>query len=583
MGKDIDNSKTEERAIGVLYNIINDHPTMESKINKGEKGMSWDGSITIYKPGCTKRTKETYDYDIPVQIKGRTDRVTSYLDKKTITYPVDIRDLKLYYEQTGCLYFIIFFDETAKRGEVFYASLYPSKLKSFLEKQDNKRKKQISIRFTHLNKDAGELYCVLAQYGKEMIRQGSGRGQIVPKTIRLNDIASVNAISATVVGAKNEMEFIERMNSGDVCIYGNVNGIDFPIESDESVKFFMGRDNVQLPIMVEERKYYDKYNVVYNPDTGIVVRPSDNIVIQLNKGKIDFRPKSDIPQIKNDIDFLLALEKSHKLHFGNSEIPFGDIVFPEEFKDKLSYLKALCDVVAEVGIEIHKTFAQLSESNSRELCLLVNIKEGNLNDKFKQTSNIFNWSFDDKFYPLLIEKQPQGNVLFPLSKNSSMQVLKWDGKTNHYKFPTFAVVDTNVLAKLYNYDYTWFEKQIDMADVNPDTIDDLNIAALKLISAYDLSANMEFLNLAKRIYSKCESKDVCYLINTLQIKVREKGLNASDIKKLNTIKTNDAQTLFCKSVLLGNKKDAEDYYSGMSKEEKENIKALPIMKLYSDL
>ena len=285
MGKDIDNSKTEERAIGILYNIINDHPTMESKIVKGEKGMSWDGSITIYKPGCTKRTKETYDYDIPVQIKGRTDRVTSYLDKKTIMYPVDIRDLKLYYEQTGCLYFIIFFDETAKRGEVFYASLYPSKLKSFLEKQDNKRKKQISIRFTHLNKDAGELYCVLAQYGKEIIRQGSGRGQIVPKTIRLNDIASVNAISATVVGAKNEMEFIERMNSGDVCIYGNVNGIDFPIESDESVKFFMGRDNVQLPIMVEERKYYDKYNVVYNPDVGIVVRPSDNIVIQLNKGK----------------------------------------------------------------------------------------------------------------------------------------------------------------------------------------------------------------------------------------------------------------------------------------------------------
>ncbi len=59
MEKDIDKSKIEERAIGVLNNVINDHPTMESKIEHGDKYMSWDGSIILYKPGCTKRTKET--------------------------------------------------------------------------------------------------------------------------------------------------------------------------------------------------------------------------------------------------------------------------------------------------------------------------------------------------------------------------------------------------------------------------------------------------------------------------------------------------------------------------------------------
>lgn len=550
MGNDIDTSKTEERAIGVLNSIINDHPTMESKIAHGDKYMSWDGSIIIYKPGCTKRTKETYDYDIPVQIKGRTDSVEKYLNETTIAYPVDVRDLKLYYEQRGCLYFIVFFDETSKHGDIFYSSLYPSKLKGYLERAGNKCKKRISLKFTRLKKDANELYCVLAQYGREMIRQGFGRGQIVSQTIRLDDIASVEAISATVVGAKDEWEFLRRVNSGDACIYGTVNGIDFPIESDESIKLFMGCDNVRLPIIVDETEFYSKFNAVYNPDEGLIVKPSDNLVIQINKGKIDFRPRSTFKQINNDIAFLFALEKSHQTHFGNAEIPFGDIVFPKEFREKLLYLKELCDAVAEVGIDIPKAYSQLSESNFKELGLLVSIKKGYLNDRFNQTNSLYNWSFDDRYYPILIEKQSQGNVLFPLSSNSSMQIFKWDEKTNHYKFPTFAVLDINVIANLYYLDQAWFEKQIDIADVNPDTLGDLNMAALKLVSAYDLSSNIVFLDFAKRIYARFNTDETYYMINMLQIKARETGLTVSDNKKLDGIEPNDPQAQFCKAVLL---------------------------------
>ena len=174
-------------------------------------------------------------------------------------------------------------------------------------------------------------------------------------------------------------------------------------------------------------------------------------------------------------------------------------------------------------------------------------------------------------------------MLFSLTSDSSMQIFKWDGKTNHYKFPTFAVLDANVVANLYYFDQGWFEKQIDIADVNPDTIGELNMVALMLISAYDLSANKEFLNLAKRIYARLNTDEIYYLINTLQIKIRETGLSDSDKKKLSEVETEDAQALFCISVLLGNKNDADAYYKRMSKEEKDLIKDLPIIKLYSGM
>lgn len=579
----VDKSKIEERAIGVLKNIINEHPTMESGINHGDKYMSWDGSIIIYKPGSKIRTKETYDYDIPVQIKGRTDGVVKYLNKTTITYGVDIRDLKLYYEQRGCLYFIVFFDETAKRGEVFYASLFPSKLKSYLENDSNKGKKKLSIDFTHLNKDANELYCVLAQYGKEMVRQGYGRGPIVAKTIRLNEIAKVESISATVVGAKNELDFIKRMNSGDVCIYGQVNGMDFPIESDKSVKFFMGRDNIQLPIMIEEKEYYSKYNVVINPNGDLVVKPSENIVLDISNGKIDFRPQSNISKIKNDIEFLLALENTSEFHIGAHVIPFGNIRITKSDRGNFSLLKDICDAVTEIGIDIHKPFSQLSESNFRELQILVSIKKGLFNDKFNQPSSIYNWSFDNRYYPILIENQPKGIIIFPLTKNSTMQIFKGDGKISRYIFPTFAVLEVDVLANLYSLDCSWFEHQIDIADVNSDTTGDLNFASLKLVSAYDLSHNKEFLNLAKRLYSRFNTDELYCLINVLQIKARETGLSDSDIEKLRSIETNDLSALFCISVLLAETENAEKYFIKMSKDEKDSIKELPIMKLYTDM
>ena len=77
--------------------------------------------------------------------------------------------------------------------------------------------------------------------------------------------------------------------------------------------------------------------------------------------------------------------------------------------------------------------------------------------------------------------------------------------------------------------------------------------------------------------------EIYCLINTLQIKIRETGLSDSDKKKLSDVDTADAQALFCISVLLGNKNDADTYYKRMSEKEKDLIKDLPIIKLYSGM
>ena len=75
--------KIEDRAIGVLMDIINAHPTMDPHINRGDKDMSWDGFIRIFSDSETNSDKKNFDADIPVQIKGHIDSQGKFFWEKT--------------------------------------------------------------------------------------------------------------------------------------------------------------------------------------------------------------------------------------------------------------------------------------------------------------------------------------------------------------------------------------------------------------------------------------------------------------------------------------------------------------------
>ena len=70
-----------------------------------------------------------------------------------------------------------------------------------------------------MNKE--DIYIIAKQFSNESWKQGSGRGQLVPKTIMLKDMDKVTSVTATAVGVKNEYEFLQRLSTGDVCFLWN--------------------------------------------------------------------------------------------------------------------------------------------------------------------------------------------------------------------------------------------------------------------------------------------------------------------------------------------------------------------------
>lgn len=233
----IPQAKIEERAISTLRNIIDEHPTMNPDFNSMDKKMSWDGYIWIF-TGETEHSKATYDDKVPVQIKGHIDRENKYFSKEKITYPVEVADLKVYFKGTGAIYFLVFMTEDGKKREIYYASLFPSKIKRYLQHVGEKLlTKTINIPFRRLKQTPEDFYIVVKQFSIECKKQGFGDGPIVQNTIEQKEIDEVDTITAVVVGASTDSEIRQRMETGDVCIYGKMkNGkIARPLEWNDDV------------------------------------------------------------------------------------------------------------------------------------------------------------------------------------------------------------------------------------------------------------------------------------------------------------------------------------------------------------
>ena len=74
----------------------------ESDIHMNDKTVSWDGNIIYYK---TKKPASTgNEFLIPIQVKGKEYNILP--DSDSISYPVDINDLKNYLKNGGVIFFV---------------------------------------------------------------------------------------------------------------------------------------------------------------------------------------------------------------------------------------------------------------------------------------------------------------------------------------------------------------------------------------------------------------------------------------------------------------------------------------------
>ena len=440
--------------------------------------------------------------------------------EKILRYSVALDVLENYYNDRGVLYFKIVMNEDKK--EIFYSILYPSKIKSYLdEARRKKNKKQINIVLTKLQPKSSEMLRICRQFTLESNRQGSGRGQIVPKTVCINDIGKYKSLQATAVDTQSPIEFARRLSTGDACFYVQGDSdIWLPVSTKDGAEYFV-RQRVVRDISVGGRVFYSEYEIIYGTDDSFSIKVSSNLILHWSRGKVDFKEMGDWKELYNDALFLRTMINSTQIEVAGVPLTYNNCKIPEGMMNEWDFI-----------IDLY------------QICKMANMKI--------QTP-IRNFSVYDRKYAERLVDILYGRIA--------------------------TIEDT-----LYTYDYADLRYQVENTDYNLDTIGTLHRAVIALISAYDISNENELLEIAEMMLNKIYAVDstIVYAhINEWQIKKRKNTLSNDDIKEMgNLLKNNGADTQINCAIyaLLDDRESAQKYFEKMSEKEQTDFREFPIYK-----
>lgn len=602
--------KIETRAVGEIRTLVSQHPTMEEHITENDKGICWDGYINIFKDNNSDQDKRNFDAEVPVQIKGHIDKQNKYIGKERIKCSVNIADLEAYFRDKGCLYFVVYMSEDNSVSDIFYRSLYPSFIKSVFDRAEKKaNKKTFAIVFNRLDKDPVELCRVCRQFSYEMRREGSGLGQIVSHMISGDNVKQIREMRIDSVGG-TPYSLLKDISHGNAVLYGKYEGdIWVPIETDKLVASF--KDNIVLPIGINGTIYYKSYKQetmavspnFSNSSSGLTLtlNLSENLTfyIQPNEKtvKFNFDFASSLLQLKHDAEFILDLLKYKIVSVGDRSIDIDNINIPDSFIQEMNDVILLENTLVDIGLKIEKPFKDFSDKEINQIYYLLSRKKEDRRDVRSMPIDGFIWTFGEKTWPVVVDYRSNTIQLYSLFSTRIVVSDENSNKSSAYKniVPNFMFLKPEVLANLYSCDYGIMYDQIEQSSCNKITSSDLNNCALHLISAYDLSHEEQFLDMADIILTRIikELPDFYQArINKFQIEVRRtNSLSKDSIHQLDEIlkfeqqkkaadTNSDFQVLaYCAAVLKSQKENADNLYSALSAEQKKNIDNWPIQTL----
>lgn len=582
------NTSIEKIANEAIKSLANRHPLLDPAINDTDKYMTYDGSISGFKKSGRDYCKADWDFTVPIQVKGHVDKKNER-KKSYITKSVELADLHIYYSERGVLFFEVLMDENGNDETIYYAQLTQSKAKGYLESASKKKRKvSIGVYFIKLPQTPNDLYRILKQFS---IDSGKQNKQLADDTIKLKDIPSLQSLTATVVEARSEIDILRKIVSGEVSLFGLIQGnpYEVPVEWKKGEKLTI-LNTSHKTITIGNTLYYDEYRAKETSDGEIFIFPSDNLEIDLSNSKYHFNYRTDLKKMYTDAKFLLALLVNTEFTIAGYRIEYTDPKMPEDFKERLETIVDLYEALESIGFETSIKLQELDEKSLKDLTFLVNIKLGKYNDKLLSDINRFIWHFQGKNVPILIIRPKDATLknkfADALYSRKYQTFASIEGRDDEvYITPTFIYYDAETLANLYRYDYGFFYTQIDRADINEYTIDALNMEALKLIKVYDLTGDEQFLHIAEYFEKKLENvqHQEHFVMNILQIKKRLGIWGDTECAELEMIRGDSPEALFGKYVLSEDVNKADYYYKQMSLEDQERNKMYPIYTLYRQI
>lgn len=567
--------KIEKGAIEALKRIIRLHDKMDEYLNSNDKEPSWDGNILTYNKSDLK--VENVKYSIPTQVKGKNDE--KLLKRSRITYPVEYKHLRNYFNNNGVFYVVIAISDDGERTTIFYNALTTIKLQSVLKNTENKNPDQTkNIPLVRLkNNDKNELYKILMQFGHDSREIGSG--ELVRKAISIKDLEKIDSIRMTTF-VSNQGEFLANVNSGEVCAFGHIPGADiwipFSYDSQKQMELFVC-EKITEAFSIDGIPYYKEFEIRKSTEKSVIFQLSENLYIDTGVNKIEFKARTYIDQIMRDIYFLEALKNGKSIYIGNKEVAtYSNVNFGDDLETLIKDFKNIYAASMKFNLNIDKKFGDFNDEDWKAMDNLVKLFQNAIKPNKQMTW--YMWWWQDKVVPFLVALDNNGEV--KIENSLYMKYFRIMVANSNYKVPAFILFKRDIWKKLYEVDENVLLEEIENSIFNKETEGEFSNLFVEILSAYD----EKYYDVAKLISDKLlkvDPENVYWKINRIQLLKRKRKLSENELQELEDLEkiNNDKPTLCAINILLENKRKAKKLLDEMGQKDRERFLTYPIYNL----
>lgn len=573
--------KIEAGAIDQLKNIVRLHPLLHSYISENDKEPSWDGFINVYNDETLN--VEDIKFRIPIQVKGKNKE--EFLRRNSISFSIEYKHLRNYYNDGGICYFVIILSNDGKRAEVFYNKLTPIKLKKLLNKTHDKKPdqtKNVTLQKLKAKNKSEELYKILCQFGYDSKREGASSSETIRKAIQVKDLTGLDSLRATgYVSSIDEM--IKGITDGEICVFGHREDFDIwlPFEVDTQKQLQIKKVvEYSASITVDGIKFYDKYRI----ENGII-RIGSHLQINMNDKLFSFHPIGTLDEIAVDIDFLSAIQSGHKIMIGNEEgeIRHGDL-FSDALCESIKMLKKVIRTFEKFEVICTKRLGNFSDLDWKAVNELINLDVGNIRPKEGLDNAWYMWKWNKQVYPIFLFRTENGSIESYNAVTMKRYRFCVMHEEKNYTVPNYIIFSKDIWEKLYNVPDDYLIEEIEKTDFNKQTEGNLSLLFANLLSAYDSVGRKIYYKLSTLINDKLlqvSPNNEFWIINKYQLIKRKRELLESELQEIENIASRtDSDLSKCgAAILLENKRQAGNLIDALPEEEKKDFIGFPIYNL----
>ncbi|MCL9662051.1 hypothetical protein L2089_15260 [Paenibacillus hunanensis] len=599
----------EYRAVVAVMNVVLRQPSqhLEPVFDFKDKNIAFDGTIEIHKD--KNWNKDTRIGGIQVQIKGTSTK--PILDGK-ITYPIFRKDLKIFQQEQGVLFFVVLIDGL-NREKVYYNAMTPMDIQSFLsqmEEQDS-----LTVNFWPLEDGKLESICLkLLRHQEQQPKLLINSGEFLKYQNSVIEIASLTYDPESTT-ANNLFEHRFQL-------YGKYNDLTVPIVSSKlhqlarRKKFVFKSTHTSAISLSGEFQWSDEeYTIIISDVFELTIRPNKR------KNNISYR-FLDFKSLRDQLQVLALLKdffSGYSLWIDHQEIRIGisnSHVF-KEFQEQIDRLLRVANAAAEcfklLNISLDSiiefdNIGKIYNSLNFVVDILLHQNYTLLDKKLPLIDNL-----GMRYIRLQIGKQHIGLFDIPNSEPRLKNLFSEDALERIVKAEDidlgvettlciYAIIEPEDLAGCLNFAHTTLRESFEQSIPFNDSLStELYLEfALKCIHAYDVTKDQEWLQDALYIYSKypnynihsqliepTEEDSLMINLNILQIRFRLNMLTENDISFLLETKTipfkEEPSVHFVIAALLKNKQDMDFAVEYIKKEEWELLSSLPIYEVYNQV